>query len=232
MPRRSSSAWSCGKARSPSSPTWCSPSRPWWRRRGIIPQLGGPDPAVRSRRWPAMPPRTAGARSAGRRDRRRPRVCPTRRPPARNWPSSAGRAGRARRAPTCRRRSRPLSPDRARQCWPDGECCWTRAGCRTASRYLAGTAGRRWPAVGDHRGRDRRRRRVIRSQCATDRGDHPAARDHRHARPGGVAADELTGIGGRTRNSVRPRRRRGSDRTGSDDDSTRIRRRSATTRGG
>ena len=35
---------------------------------------------------------------------------------------------------------RPHDPARARRCWRAGGCCSTPGGCRTANRYLAGTA--------------------------------------------------------------------------------------------
>ena len=58
--------------------------------------------------------------------------------------------------------------------------------------HLAGTARPAGgAAVRGHRRRDRRRRRRSGHRAHRPRRDQPAAGDHRHARPGGLAADEL-----------------------------------------
>ena len=83
--------------------------------------------------------RSAGAALPRRRDRRRPR--PAERGRRRRGNGAARAVGRttAERpagAPAAARTTR----HRARRCWRAGGCCSTRGGCRTANRYLAGTA--------------------------------------------------------------------------------------------
>ena len=76
----------------------------------------------------------------GRRDRRRPRACRTRWPPATRWPASGCGAGQRPERPAGVAGAARHRPARVRRCWRAGGCCSTRGGCRTANRYLAGTA--------------------------------------------------------------------------------------------
>ena len=103
--------------------------------------------------------------------------------------------GGARPAP---HRSPPAAADpaRARRCWPAGGCCWTRAGCRTANRTWREPHARRWRGCRRPPPPKSVQPKVIWSPSAPSGVDHIAAGDHRHGRPGGVAAAELAGLGG------------------------------------
>ena len=139
-PHRSSSAWNCGRARSPNSPTWCSRSRPSSRRRGAFVNWEGRirpfEPALQTNAIPGP----AGAALPGRRARRRPEHADARWPPVTRWPGSgcgaAQRPSAPQVAPSRARRSRA----RARPCSPAGACCSTTGRLQDGEPHLAGTA--------------------------------------------------------------------------------------------
>ena len=50
----------------------------------------------------------------------------------------------ARRGARCPATTGPVARQATRWCWPAGECCWTTAGYRTASRIWRAPRGPRW----------------------------------------------------------------------------------------
>ena len=197
--RRSSSAWSCGTARSPSAPTWCSRSRRSSRR-------PAPSSTGRAGIRPFEP--VAAQHHAAR------RIC-------RVLDTLADEMGVDLGLPTAdgrrARNSRRWAPGTAtRPTAPDVSAAAARPSLkgRGGADRLADAAGQR-PAAGRRTAPGRNRAHAggaavgrlprprsapptaTRSPSAPTRGAISAAAGrHRHARPGGVAAAELAGFGG------------------------------------
>ena len=109
------------KARSPTSPTWCSRSRPWSRRPGTFVNWEG---RLRpfERRWPATRHPICGCCTRSPTRSASTSACRTPRPPAENSPSSAG--GAARGPPRPRSRGRAAAARRGRGgAGRAGGCC-------------------------------------------------------------------------------------------------------------
>ncbi len=172
----------------------CFPVAPVGREVGLLPGLGRSAAPVRR---DARVDRRAGgsprAALARRRARRRLGHRRTRRPSTRRSARSA--TGRARGRP--RRPTPPVgtaSWRQARRFSRPGTTCSTRAGCKTTSPTLLARASQ--PVA---RLSQRRRRRSVWPRRSghgqhRSRRDHVAARDHRSAGPGGVAAHLLAGL--------------------------------------
>ena len=173
-----------------------APGRAGGREGRHVRRLGGPGAPVRRRRCPMhrrSADRPARARRAGRRDGRAPRPAATRGGAA----AELDRLGAAGTAPRAAPVAAAPSPAARREPGEAVLATWhlllDNGRLQDGEPYLAGTAtpaGR--PAVRGHRGRASASPTAIWSPSPTDaRRDHPAAGDRRHARPGGLAADQL-----------------------------------------
>ena len=166
----SSSAWNCAKARSPTSPTWCSRSHRWSRRRAHS-STGRAEFGRSNRRCPATPRPICGCCTRSPTRSASTSACRMPRPQARSWPGSAGGAVPGLTRPR-RLQVRPLQPGNGRGGagrLADAVGFRAAAGRRALSRRNR-TRTRR-PAVGDHRGRDRCRPKGIRSPSPRARGE-------------------------------------------------------------
>ena len=177
-----------------------------------LPRLGGPGPVLRrhpARHRPAARrPRAAGP---GRRDGRRPAAAhprggPRRARRARARPAVPARASGSTSPPPRRRRT---CGDGRGACSPPGGSCSTSARCSATSPSSPAPPARRWPgSAPDAAAPARPRRRRPADRQRGDRLGHPAGAGDRDARPGGLAADEVTGQRGPHRPRHRPRWRR------------------------
>ena len=173
------------------------PVAPVVEKAGTFVNWEGRHPAVRGRAAAPMPPPTCRVlRHPGRRAGRRP-GCPPRCGPRRTGGWALGRQ----RAAAPSRRGRGAAPPGTGEAvlagWrmlldagrlQDGEPHLAGTARPPVARLSAATAAEIGAADGDP------------VTVSTDRGaDHAAAGDHRHARPGGVAAAELPRLGGAPR---------------------------------
>ena len=209
----SSSAWRCSRPRSPSCADVVLPVAAGAGEGRQLPRLGGPASA---RSTPTL--HGTGQLPDGRvlQALADEMDVDLRLPTARG---GARRARRARHRPPARRGRRARRPRRR----PAPELAAGESAVLASWRQLldAGTAAARraatWPAPPGRRvariGADaaaaaRRGRRRPAHRQRRDRLGHPAGADHRDARPGGLAADEVTGQRGPHRPRLRPRWRR------------------------